>query len=62
MKNKGSTPILTNLVGVHHKTSTQNLKQICAVVPEKNSKMGYYIVINSFTLLIYMLHNYVEAH
>ena len=31
-------------------TSTQNLKKIRAAVREKKSKMGYYIVIYSFTL------------
>ena len=51
MKNRGSTPILTNLVGFHtSKIHKKNLKQICAAVPEKKSKMGYYIVIYSFTL------------
>ena len=50
MKNMGSTPILRNLVGVHQGTPTQNLKQIRVMVPEKKSKMGYYIVIYSFTL------------
>ena len=34
MKNRGSTLILTHLVG----TFTHNLRQICAVVQEKNSK------------------------
>ena len=34
MKNRGSTLILTHLVG----TFTQNLKQICAAVQEKKSK------------------------
>ena len=32
MKNRGSTPILTNLVGSTQGTSTQNLKQIRAAV------------------------------
>ena len=50
MKNKGSTPILRNLVGVHRRNIQQNLKQIRAAVSEKKSKMGYYIVIYSFTL------------
>ena len=50
MKNTDSTPILRDLVGVHQRTSTQNMKQIRAAVPEKKSKMGYYIEIYSFTL------------
>ena len=31
----GSSPILINLVGVHRATSTQNLKQIHALVSER---------------------------
>ena len=50
MKNRGTTPILTNLVGVQLKTSTQNLGQISAAVQEKESTMGYYIVTYSNTL------------
>ena len=36
MKNRGSTLILTNLVGSTQGTSTQNLKQIRAAVREKS--------------------------
>ena len=50
MKNRGSNPILTKLVGSTSGTSTQNLKQICAEVQEKKSTMRYYIVTYSNTL------------
>ena len=49
MENRGSTPILTNLVGAHV-TLTQYFKQIRVVVQEKKSTMGYYIVADSNTL------------
>ena len=49
MKNRGSTPILTNLVGVQLR-NIHNLGQISAAVQEKESKMGYYIVTYSNTL------------
>ena len=49
MKNRGSTPISTNLVGVQLR-NIHNLGQISAVVQEKESKMGYYIVTYSNTL------------
>ena len=62
MKNGGSTPILTNLVGSTQGTSTLNLKQIPVAVQEKKSTMGYYIVTYSNTLKIYKLRNYPEAH
>ena len=39
--NRGSTPILTNLVGATQETSTKNLKQMRASVLEKKSQMGY---------------------
>ena len=35
MKNRGSTPILTNLVGVHPRNIHKNLKQIRAAVQER---------------------------
>ena len=47
-KNRGSTPMLTNLVGVH-----PYKMWIHAEVWEK-STMGYYIVTYSFTLQIYI--------
>ena len=37
MKNRGSNPILTNLVGVHPRNIHTNLKQIRAAVRKKNS-------------------------
>ena len=49
MKNRGSTPILTNLVGVQLR-NIHNLGQISAAVQENESKMGYYIVTYSNTL------------
>ena len=61
MKNRGSTPILTNLVGVQLR-NIHNLGQISAAVQEEESKMGYYILIYSNTLYIYKLRNYPEAH
>ena len=35
MKNRGSTPILTNLVGAHPRNIHKNLKQIRAAVQER---------------------------
>ena len=43
MKNRGSTPLLTNLVGVQLR-NIHNIGQISAAVQEKESTMGYYIV------------------
>ena len=61
MKNRGSTPLLTNLVGVQLR-NIHNIGQISAAVQEKESTMGYYIVTYSKTLQIYKLRNYPEAH
>ena len=61
MKNRGSTPLLTNLVGVQLR-NIHNIGQISAAVQEKESTMGYYIVTYSNTLKIYKLRNYPEAH
>ena len=49
MKNRGSTPLLTNLVGVQLR-NIHNIDQISAAVQEKESTMGYYIVTYSNTL------------
>ena len=39
MKNRGSTPVLTNLVGVHPRNIyTKSMQQIHAAVREKKSK------------------------
>ena len=51
MKNRGSTPILTNLVGVHLRNiHTKFEEKIRAEVQEKKSTMRYYIVTYSNTL------------
>ena len=44
-KNMGSTPILTNLVGVHPRNIHKNLKQIHTAVWEK-SKMCLTMIVN----------------
>ena len=51
MKNRGSTPILTNLVGVHLRNYPDKI--ICAEVQEKKSTMRYYIVTYSNTSFKY---------
>ena len=38
MKNRGSTPILTNLVGVHPRNIHTKFEEIRAAVQEKKSK------------------------
>ena len=66
MKNKGSTPILTNPVGVHprniHREFEANLcSGSIAAVREKKSKMGYYIYDIWFYIVILHVTYYLKA-
>ena len=63
MKNRGSTPIFTNLVGAHLRNINTKLKANPCSGSREEVKMGYYIV--TYNIVInskYMLRNYPEAH